>query len=240
VRLAVISDVHGNRLALDAVLDDIAREGADAVVCLGDHVSGPLDPAGSAERLMGLDGPVIRGIHDRWLVDRQVKALDPVDRFALMRLKASHRAWLEAMPATATIGEDVFLCHGTPTSDNTVWLDNYWYDRQTTLPSEPGIERQAAGVNYPVILCGHTHVARSVRLRDGRLIVNPGSVGLQIVHGSPDARYAIVERRDGQWFSSIRMVPYAHDAAAEQARANGFAGWVEAIAPGWANPEGLF
>lgn len=240
MRLAVISDVHGNRLALDAVLADIALQGVDATVCLGDHVSGPLDPTGAADRIMALDGPVIRGNHDRWLVDRVGKELDPVDRFTLMRLKASHRAWLEAMPATAVVGGEVFLCHGTPTSDNTVWLDNYWYDRQTTLPSEDSIMRHAAGVDYPVMLCGHTHVARSVRLRDGRLIVNPGSVGLQLVHGSPDARYAIVERRDGRWFTSIRTVPYDHDAAAEQARANGFAGWVEAISTGWADPEGLF
>jgi predicted phosphodiesterase len=238
--LAVISDVHGNRLALDAVLADIALQGVDGTVCLGDHVSGPLDPVGAAERIMAMDGPVIRGNHDRWLIDRVGKELDPVDRFALMRLKASHRAWLEAMPATAVVGGEVFLCHGTPTSDNTVWLDNYWYDRQTTLPSEEGINRHAAGVDYPVMLCGHTHIARSVRLRDGRLIVNPGSVGLQLVHGSPDARYAVIERRNGQWFSSIRMVPYDHDAAAEQARANGFAGWVEALATGWADPEGLF
>jgi len=240
VRLAVISDVHGNRLALDAVLDDIALQGVDGTVCLGDHVSGPLDPVGSADRIMALDGPVIRGNHDRWLIDRVGKELDPVDRFALMRLKASHRAWLEAMPATAVVGGEVFLCHGTPTSDNTLWLDNYWYDRQTTLPSEESIMRHAAGVDYPVILCGHTHIARSVRLRDGRLIVNPGSVGLQLVHGSPDARYAIIERRGGKWFTSVRTVPYDHDAAAEQARANGFAGWVEAIATGWADPDGLF
>jgi predicted phosphodiesterase len=238
--LAVISDVHGNRLALDAVLEDIARQGVDATACLGDHVSGPLDPAGSADRLMDLDGPVIRGNHDRWLVNPQDKDLDPVDRFALTRLNAAHLAWLEALPVTAVFGGEVFLCHGTPKSDNTVWLDNYWYDRQTTLPSEDSIVQQAVGVDYPVLLCGHTHVARSVRLRDGRLIVNPGSVGVQVVHGSPDARYAIVERREGQWFSSIRMVPYDHEAAAEQARTNGFAGWVEAISTGWADPVGLF
>jgi predicted phosphodiesterase len=240
VRLAVISDVHGNRLALEAVLADIALQGVDATVCLGDHVSGPLDPAGAADLVMALDGPVIRGNHDRWLVERTSKALDPVDRFTLMQLDASHRAWLEAMPATAVVDNAVFLCHGTPTSDNTVWLDNYWYDRQTTLPSEQSIMRHAEGLDYPVILCGHTHVARSVRLRDGRLIVNPGSVGLQLVHGSPDARYAVIERRGGQWFTGIRTVPYDHDAAAEQARANGFSGWVEALSTGWADPEGLF
>ncbi len=232
--------MHGNRLALDAVLDDIARQGVDAVACLGDHVSGPLDPAGSAARLMALDGPVIWGNHDRWLVERADAALDPVDRFALAQLSAEQRAWLKAMPATAVFGGEVFLCHGTPGSDETVWLDNYWHDRQTTLPSEASIVGHAEGLDYPLILCGHTHVARSVRLRDGRVIFNPGSVGLQLVHGSPDARYGLVERRNGQWFTSIRMVPYAHDAAAEQARANGFGQWVEAISTGWADADGLF
>ena len=57
-------------MALDAVLDDIAHQGVDATLCLGDHVSGPMDPAGAADRLMTLAGPTIAGNHDRWLVER--------------------------------------------------------------------------------------------------------------------------------------------------------------------------
>jgi len=58
-----------------------------------------------------------------------------------------------------------------------------------------------------VFLCGHTHVPRAVRLRDGRLIVNPGAVGVQFNHGSPDARYAIVERRYGKYTRSSASSP---------------------------------
>ncbi|WP_240230135.1 metallophosphoesterase family protein [Devosia lacusdianchii] len=242
MRFAVISDVHGNALALDAVLADIAVQGVDATLCLGDHVSGPLDPAGAADRLMQLDGPVIRGNHDRWLVERnrEGKDLDPVDRFALMRMKAAHRAWLEAMPATAVFNGEIFLCHGTPASDNAPWLDGWYQDRRMTLPAEESVNRAAAGIDYPVMLCGHTHIARSVRLRDGRQIINPGSVGLQLVHGSPDARYAIVERRNGRWTTDLRVVQYDHHAAAEQAVANGFEPWRDALATGWTHADGLF
>lgn len=242
MRFAVISDVHGNTLALDAVLADIATQGVDATLCLGDHVSGPLDPAGAADRLMTLDGPVIRGNHDRWLAERNSEGrdLDPVDRFALLRMKAAHRAWLEALPATAVFAGEIFLCHGTPASDNAPWLDGWYQDRQMTLPAEATINRAAAGLDYPIMLCGHTHIARSVRLRDGRQIINPGSVGMQLVHGSPDARYAIVERRNGRWYTDLRVVEYDHHAAASQALANGFANWQEAIASGWSDADGLF
>src|SRR5690606_19047603 len=111
-------------------------------------VSGPLDPAGAADRLMQLDGLVIRGNHDRWLTQRtrEGKELDPVDRFALMRMKASHRAWLEAMPATAVFNSEIFLCHGTPASDTAAWLDGWYEDRRMTLPAEAAVLRHAAGL----------------------------------------------------------------------------------------------
>ncbi len=98
----------------------------------------------------------------------------------------------------------------------------------------------AEGYDYPLMLCGHTHVARSVRLRDRRVIVNPGAVGLQLVHGSPDARYAIIERREGHWITELRVVEYDHHAAAALAVANGFPAWSEPLATGWMGPQGLF
>lgn len=240
MRFAVLSDVHGNLPALEAVLEDVALQGVDATLCLGDHVSGPIDPAGSADRLMALDGPVIAGNHDRWLAERSEQELDPVDRFALVRMKQAHREWLAAMPATDIYADEVFLCHGTPKSDVQFWLDGYSFDRQTVLPGEEAVAREADGVDFPVILCGHTHLPRSVRLRDGRLVVNPGSVGLQLGHGSPDARYGLIERRNGRWLVSLRTVEYDQRAAADKAAANGFAPWREALMSGWSDAEGLF
>jgi len=240
MRIAVISDVHGNRLALEAVLDDIAAQGVDTTVNLGDMVSGPMEPNWAADILMDANFPTIKGNHERWLIERSPYGLDPVDRFTLTQLEQRHLDWFTSLPATFAIMGDVFMCHGTPTDDSEPWLDNWWRGRETELPGEAQVAAQADGLDYRVLLCGHTHLARAVRLRDGRLIVNPGSVGLQIIHGSPDARYAILDRTDGRWSVNLRAVPYDHAAAARQAIANGFPHWSEALTTGWVAADGLF
>lgn len=240
MRIAVISDVHGNRLALDAVFDDIARQAVDLVVNLGDMVSGPLEPEAVASVLMAADFPSIRGNHERMLIEGPAPGLGAIDSFAVSRLEQRHLDWIVRLPATLAVAGEVFLCHGTPASDSEPWLDDWWQDRATVLPDEAYVSERAADLDFPVLLCGHTHLARSVRLRDGRLIVNPGSVGLQINHGSPDARYAVLERRHGQWAASLRAVPYDHEAAARQAAGNGFPQWSEALSTGWVGPDGLF
>lgn len=238
MRLAVISDVHGNRLALEAVLEDIARQGADGTVNLGDLVSGPLEPAATADLLMAAAMPTVRGNHERWLCEGPVR--DAVDTFAHAALTPPQLDWLAALPATLVVDGEIFLCHGTPGSDTEPWLDNWWDGRDTRLPDEAEVLGKAGDVACPVMLCGHTHLARVVRLRDDRLIINPGSVGLQINHGSPDARYALIERRAGAWLVSLRSVPYDHHDAARQAVGNGFPQWAEALATGWVGPAGLF
>ncbi len=82
MRLAVISDIHGNLLALEAVLADIAERGVDAIVNLGDCVTGPLWPRETFERLAELDLPTVRGNHDRWIVEKAEAELSPAGRFA--------------------------------------------------------------------------------------------------------------------------------------------------------------
>ena len=240
MKVAIISDVHGNRLALEAVLDDIARQGVDATLNLGDLVTGPLEPNWTADILMDLDIPTVRGNHERVLIEHAPETLGPIDRFAQEQMEARHRIWINDLPPTMSLLDDVFLCHGTPTSDEDPWLDGWWEGRKVTTPDEAYVTAKAEGFDFPVLLCGHTHIPRAVRLRDGRLIVNPGSVGLQFNHGSPDARYATIERRDGKYFPSFHAVPYDHFAAARQAEANGFPQWRDALVTGWAGAAGLF
>lgn len=240
MKIAVISDVHGNRLALEAVLDDIVLQGVDATFNLGDLVSGPLEPNWTADILMDLDIPTVRGNHERVLVENPPEKLGPIDRFAQQQMETRHRIWINDLPPTLAMLDDIFLCHGTPTSDDEPWLDSWWQGRTVTTPDEAAVAAKAEGFDYPVMLCGHTHVPRAVRLRDGRLIVNPGSVGLQMHIGSPDARYATLELRDGKYYPSFHVVPYDHFAAARQAEANGFPQWREALVTGWVGAEGLF
>ena len=238
MRIAVISDIHGNCLALDAVLEDVEEQGVDVTLNLGDLVSGPLEPGRTADVLLEADFPTIAGNHDRDLIGNN--PLPPVDAFVLGDLKPAHLDWFAELPGTLAINGEIFMCHGTPQSDSTPWLDAWFRGRDVTLPGEVRVEAEAVGLDYPVLLCGHTHVARSIRLRDGRLVVNPGSVGLQMYYGSPDARYAIVERRRGKWTVSLRVVPYDHEAAARQAVQRGFPNWQDVLIGGWAGADGLF
>jgi predicted phosphodiesterase len=240
VKVAIISDIHGNRLALEAVLDDIARQKLDATLNLGDLVSGPMEPNWTADILMDLDLPTVRGNHERVLIDKPPDKLGPIDRFAQEQMEVRHRKWINSLPPTMSLLDDVFLCHGTPSSDEGTWLDNFWDGRTVTTPDEATVAAKAEGLDFPVLLCGHTHIPRVVRLRDGRLIVNPGSVGLQVNHGSPDARYATIELRDGRYYPSLHAVPYDHFAAARQAEANGFPQWRDALITGWVGAGGLF
>lgn len=188
---------------------------------------------------MGLGAVAISGNHDRWTVDLNLRGAGAVDRFARRQLSEAQLGWLAALPATERVGDEVFVCHGTPHDDETPWLDNFYNGRNSTLPSEGEVAKHAEGIDCAVMLCGHTHIARTLRLRDGRLIANPGSVGMQLVRGSPDAHYAIVEKGRRGWQTALMAVPYDTEAAAKLAEANGFAAWGESIRHGWAGPESL-
>ncbi len=238
MRVAVIADIHGNLPALQAVLDDIEAAGVDITVNLGDLLAGPIDPAGTAALLRGLDLPTVSGNHERAMLDPGT--LDPIDSWSRKHVAESDLQWLASLPATMSIAGDLFLCQGTPQSDSAPWLDNWFSGRNNALPDEGQVAGPADGLRFPVLLCGHTHVARAVRLTDGRLVVNPGSVGLQLLYGAPDARYAILERRAGMWQVTLRLVPYDWERAGRQAQSNGFPAWQRALETGWAGPQGLF
>src|SRR6201996_1945093 len=244
MRFAVIADVHGNFLALEAVIADIRSHGIADIVNLGDMASGPLDARRTMDMLMALDAVHVLGNHDRYLIDRPPEKMGSWDRPAHAQLDASHLDWLRAAPPTFVYRDRVFLCHATPASDEVYWLESVLPDGTVRMASRDAIEQAASGITQEIILCGHSHLARAVRLRDGRLIVNPGSVGspgYRDVHpfphvieaGTPDARYAIIEFDGGDWHVTFRHVPYDHEAMADLARRNGQPELASALATGW-------
>ena len=239
MKFAAIADVHGNIAALEAVLADIAAAGITEVVNLGDHVSGPLEPRRTADLLMGCGFPSIRGNQDRLLIEKRAS----MER-AFGWLDDSHMQWLASLPATLLYQGDVLLCHGTPRDDETYWLDRVTHDGIIAPAPIEAVEAKASGVSASLILCGHTHIPRVVRLRDGRLVVNAGSVGLPgyrwdvpvehtVEAGTPDACYAILERTTGVWQVTIRYVPYDNTPMAELAARYGNPVWASALATGW-------
>lgn len=229
MRAAVIADIHANIWALDAVFADIDRRGIATIVNLGDSLAGPLAPVETAERLLPRGLLTISGNNDRDVLSDDA-APESSAGFARQRLASHHLDWLRALPLTATYLGAFFLCHGTPTSDRTYLLEDV---RETGvfLRESEGIEAEIAGVAQPIILCGHSHISRVVWLPGGKLVVNPGSVGVpayaddapfphRMEAGAPHARYAILtEQREG-WAVEQVAVPYPWEEAAAVARAN--------------------
>src|ERR1700683_1751807 len=114
MRFAAIADVHGNHLALEAVIADIRAEGIDEIVNLGDMASGPLDARRTMDILMALDAVHVRGNHDRYLIDRPPEKMGSWDRPAHAQLDAGHLDWLRAVPPTRVFGGQVLLWPATP------------------------------------------------------------------------------------------------------------------------------
>lgn len=244
MRFAAIADVHGNYLALEAVVADIKAQGIAEIVNLGDMASGPLDARRTMDILMALDATHVLGNHDRYLIEKKPEEMGSWDKPAHAQLDASHLDWLRGIPPTRVFRNDVFLCHATPMSDETYWLETVQPDGAVRMSPVETIEKAATGIGQSLILCGHTHIPRAVRLRDGRMVVNPGSVGspgyrdaLPYPHvmdaGTPDAAYAILEFAAGCWHVTFRRVPYDHDAMAALARRNGQPELASALATGW-------
>jgi diadenosine tetraphosphatase ApaH/serine/threonine PP2A family protein phosphatase len=225
-----------------AVLADAAEQRADLIVNLGDICSGGLQPLETAELLQGLALPTITGNHERQVLTMAPDAMGLSDRHAAQNLKAADRAWFRSLPATLRPVEGVLMVHGTQRSDLEYFLETVTEDGLRAATMEE-IEERAQEADAWLILCGHTHIPRQVRLADGRLIVNPGSLGLPaydddrpsphlVETGSPHARYAIVTGERDIWSAELRCVEYDWDEAARLALANGRSDWARALTTG--------
>jgi len=243
MRIAAVSDIHGNLFALDAVLADLERRGVDLVVNLGDILSGPLLPAETADRLMALDLPTIRGNHERQVLTLRPERMGASDRHAYDTLTEAHRQWMTALPPVLRLTTDVFMCHATPDNDVDCYLEDL-IDGELRPAPRRSIEARTGACDASLILCGHSHIPRLLRLTSGQFIVNPGSVGIQAYEGhdpgphtvevgSPHARYAIADRSTAGWQVELIAVPYDWDAAARLAEQRGRQDWVRALRTGF-------
>lgn len=196
MRVALISDLHANELALDAVLAD-ARGDYDQLVCLGDVATLGPRPGAVLARLRELRCPCILGNHDEFMLDPPLVrsyselplVVTSVDA-TRESLSAADLAFIETFSRTLALG-DMFLFHGTPRSN--------MEDLLSVTPGER-VDEMLDGAKALVLAGGHTHL-QMLRQHHGMLIVNPGSLGIPFRDYAaggppvilPHAEYAIVD-----------------------------------------------
>ena len=226
VRYLILSDIHANLDALDAVLAAAPRDTWDRVVVLGDLVGYGADPNAVVDRVRALDPlAVIRGNHDKACCGiEDASNFNHVARIAASwtgdHLTAENRNYLRDLPAGPVVIDDrVEICHGSPFDE-----DHYIFDAEDARRALEAGDRQ-------LCLFGHTHLPvvfrragntydgflpegdsdTTITLQDGvRYVVNPGSVG-QPRDGDPRAAFAIYDT-EGPTLT-LRRIPYAVDAA---------------------------
>lgn len=233
MRIAVISDIHGNRVALDAVLADQRARALDQVVCLGDAIQGGPQPAETVARLRELACPVVMGNADAWLLTGQntspTEAITDRQRavreWSLARLTDADRAYIATFAPAVTLdlgGRRLRCFHGSPTSFDDIIFPETSHDEAIRLL---GLEDEAHARNVDILAGGHTHTQQVRRLGQG-FFFNPGSVGLPYSHHQPAgvfradpwADYAIltVEGGEGDGWTTValefRRVPFDLDA----------------------------
>lgn len=224
MRIGVISDIHGNRVALDAVLDDVANHPVDRWVCLGDAILGGCQPVEVAERLQALDCPVVLGNADAFVLGDWDAVGERSEQILRVRDWTANRLgprvdFLQTFQPTIRI-HDLFCFHGTP--------DSYI---APLLPETPADElrRELGGQDAKVMCGGHTHLQWTVSL-DSWMFFNPGSVGMAFNRHlprddfhffSPVAEFAILHVEDDTTRIEFCRVPFDVDAHAEAARTSG-------------------
>lgn len=243
MRIAVISDIHGNMPALEAVLADIQHRDVDRTINLGDCISGPLWPREVCDLLMASDGLIIRGNHDRWVSGSDPAQMGASDRYAHSQLDAHHHHWLGSLPASADVDHGILACHGTPTNDNQYLVEEI-SQGHLVRANLVMLRTRLVGVQARVVLCGHSHQQHLIQPPDGPLILNPGSVGCPSYDdpgedphmsegGSPHARYAILVIDEHHASAEIMAISYDWKAAAAQAERNGRPEWAYGLQTGW-------
>lgn len=244
MKIALISDIHGNALALEAVLHDLERRPADQVVCLGDAVQGGAQPAQTVALLRALCCPVVLGNADAWLLTGEESGAETVTEqqqrvreWTLAQLAADGRAFISAFAPTVELtleGERRLLCfHGSPRCFDDL-----------IFPETPHEEvMQMLGPYAPAILAGgHTHL-QQIRRMGPTFFVNPGSVGMVYDRHQPDdggvrldpwAEYAVLASEEGWLGLEFRRVPLDVGALVAAITASGRPG-AEAMAAeyGW-------
>lgn len=222
MRIALISDLHANELALDAVLADAERAGYDELVCLGDVATLGPRPSAVLRRLRDSKCRCVLGNHDEFMLDAALVRSYSESPLIVSSVDATREqlsdedvSFLRSFVRTVSVG-DAFLYHGTPRSN--------MEDLLSSTPNETVDEMLQGAPPAKVFAGGHTHLQMQ-RVHRGAVIVNPGSLGMPFLEHAhkgppvilPFAEYAIVTvQSDGFVSADLRRLPLSREALASQ------------------------
>ncbi|MBN1407482.1 MAG: metallophosphoesterase family protein [Calditrichaceae bacterium] len=241
MKIAFISDIHGNAWALRAVLDDIKEKGIKEIYDLGDSLYGPLDPKGTYHLLADWKIESVCGNQDRIIIENaDSPEINPTLKYVKNQLSEKAMLWLEELPACRIVHDQIYLCHGTPANDSGYLLEQL-HDNFVGIKDYNQIEILLADVKQKIIICGHSHKPGLVETQE-RLIINPGSVGLpayddelpmphKIENYSPKARYCIIDLDRNLTIEHV-AVSYDYENAALAAEKNKREDWARWLRTG--------
>jgi predicted phosphodiesterase len=231
MRIALLSDIHGNLFALETVLQELAQEPIDQILCLGDVAALGPQPHEVIDRLRGLHGPVVLGNTDAWLLrppgakTSNSEILSAITSWCAEQLTPEDRSYLQTFAPVLELPlnqERSLLCyHGSPRSFDDVIA--------ATTP-DADLQSMLVGYTANVLVGGHTHIQMLRRYQDAHLL-NVGSIGLPGVNaGSPDlpmnrhvhwAEYAVLSVEQGRLSIDLRRTPLDMTALLEAGRNSG-------------------
>jgi putative phosphoesterase len=221
MRIAIISDMHGNDLAFEAVEADLQNQKIDQSVCLGDAIQGGPQPAAVVQRLRRLNCPVVMGNADAWLISgeetadegippERLRKMGEIRTWSLSQLAEEDLDFIATFQPTVTIkleeGLELLCFHGSPASFDDIILP---------ADSEEEFQKFLGAYTDRILTGGHTH-AQQIRRIGKYFFFNPGSVGFAYSHNQPDdefhadpwAEYAILTAKNGQVSLEFRRIPF--------------------------------
>lgn len=221
MKVAVISDIHGNMQALDTVLDDIKKENCEKILCLGDLAMAGPEPVKAIDVIKKLYDEnkleLIQGNTDEMIVKYDKFSSLVKDKFPVMGsalendvevIPKEQKDFLNSLPAQKTLninGVKILMVHGSPRRNDENIMPNLAINE---------IEGIIEGVDEDLILCGHTHIPCGYQTSKGQTVVNDGSVGRPFT-SNPQACYAIVEFNNGTFEVMHKFMDYDREEAAE-------------------------